>query len=83
MRFCAVKRGVGILENFAKRLEECRKNAKLSQRKTAELLGIGFSTYRRYEKGERVPALDDAAKMAKLFRVSLDYLAGLTDEPTA
>ncbi len=52
----------------------------MPQRKTAELLDIGFSTYRRYEKGERIPNLEDAAKMAKLFHVSLDYLAGLEEK---
>jgi len=70
------------LENFAKRLKECRMNAKLSQPKTAELLEIGRTTYCRYEYGERVPNLSDAARMARLFHVSLDYLAGLTDDPT-
>lgn len=71
------------MQNFAKRLTECRISNNLTQLKTAESLGIGFSTYRRYEKGERIPNLADGAKMAKLFGVSLDYLAGLTDEPTA
>ena len=68
-----------FLKDFVERLEACRKKAKLPQRKTAELLDIGFSTYRRYEKGERIPNLEDAAKMAKLFHVSLDYLAGLEE----
>lgn len=39
-------------------------------------------TIRHYEYGNRVPLVTDAAKMAKLFGVSLDYLAGLTEEPT-
>lgn len=53
----------------------------MSQQETAKLLGIGCTTYRRYEYGDRLPVLDDAAKMAQLFGVSLDYLAGLTEEP--
>lgn len=71
------------MENLAERLKESRKNVHLKQREVAELTGIGYSTYRRYEQGERIPNLADGAKMAKLFGVSLDYLAGLTDEPTA
>lgn len=69
------------MENFAERLKTCRKKSNLSQQETAKLLGIGCTTYRRYEYGDRLPVLDDAAKMAQLFGVSLDYLAGLTEEP--
>lgn len=70
-----------ILEIFTERLKKSRKKAGFTQEKVAELLEIGYSTYRHYEYGNRVPLVTDAAKMAKLFGVSLDYLVGLTDEP--
>ena len=35
--------------------------------------------YRRYETGERNIPLEIAVSLAKLYHVSLDYLAGLTD----
>ena len=76
-----MKRG-DFLGIFAERLKECRRNSKLRQQDVSESLEIGYSTYCRYEQGGRLPCIDDAAKMAQLFHVSLDYLAGLTDDPT-
>lgn len=78
-----VKRKEDKVEIFAERIKECRKKAGFTQEKAAELLEIGYSTYRHYEYGNRVPLVTDAAAMAKLFHVSLDYLAGLTDDPAA
>lgn len=69
------------MEIFAERLKESRKKAGLTQETVADLLEIGYSTYRHYEYGNRVPVVTDAAKMAKLFGVSLDYLVGLTEDP--
>ena len=65
-----------LLNIFAQRLKECRKNAKLRQQDVSEALGIGYSTYCRYEQGGRMPCIDDAAKMAQLFHVSLDITYG-------
>lgn len=70
------------MENFAKRLQDSRKKASMTQQEVAESLGIGYSTYRHYEYGNSVPIFTDVVKMAKLFHVSLDYLGGLTDDPT-
>ncbi len=63
------------------RLKECRKRANLRQSDVVENTGITYSTYRRYERGGSEPTLSDAARIADLFKVSLDYLAGRTDEP--
>lgn len=70
------------MEVFSKRLRESRKKAGITQQEVAESLEIGYSTYRHYEYGNSVPIFTDVVKMAKLFHVSLDYLAGLTDDPT-
>ena len=69
------------MEIFSERIKECRKKAGLTQEQVAEALEIGYSTYRHYEYGNRMPLVTDAAKMAELFGVSLDYLAGLSEEP--
>ena len=71
-----------FLDGLGERLKKCRKQKHLLQQDAAEMLGIGYSTYRRYEQGGRGPSFDDAAKMAQLFHVSLDWLAGLTDDPS-
>ena len=67
---------------FNERLKQCRKKTKLRQEDTASRLDIAYSTYRRYEQGGTVPTLTDAARIADYFQVSLDYLAGRTDDPT-
>ena len=69
------------MDIFTERIKECRKKAGLTQEQVAEALEIGYSTYRHYEYGNRMPLVTDAAKMAELFGVSLDYLAGLSEEP--
>ena len=69
------------MEIFTERIKECRKKAGLTQEQVAEALEIGYSTYRHYEYGNRMPLVTDAAKMAELFGVSLDYLAGLSEDP--
>lgn len=68
------------MENLGKRLKECRKAMHLRQEETAKMLDIGYSTYRRYEQSGKGVSFEDAVKMAKLFHVSMDYLAGLEEK---
>lgn len=70
------------MEKFKERLKQCRKQANLRQQDVVEGAKIAYSTYRRYEQGDTEPTLSDAARIADLFHISLDYLAGRTDDPT-
>ena len=40
------------------------------------------SMYSRYESGSLDIPLDAAAKLVKYYNVSMDYLMGLTDDPS-
>lgn len=62
------------------RLRLLRKEQNLPQEKTAAEIGVGFSTYRRYETGERVPDADVLVRIADFYGVSLDYLVGRSEE---
>ena len=62
-----------------RRIRDLREDADLSQKEIAELLHMHKTTYRRYESGERELPLNIAILLAKQFSVSLDYLAGLTE----
>lgn len=62
------------------RLRLLRKEQNLPQEKTAAEIGVGFSTYRRYETGERVPDADVLVRIADYYGVSLDYLVGRSEE---
>lgn len=63
------------------RLKELREFHALTQLQCAKIAYISKKAYERYEKGERVLPLDTAIYFAKYYRVSLDYISGLADEP--
>ena len=52
-----------------------------TQQEIAELLNMHRSVYRRYESGEREIPVWAVIKLADYYRVSTDYLLGLTDDP--
>lgn len=45
----------------------------------AAVLEISYSTYKRYESGEREPGVWLVVRMADFFGVSIDYLLGRSD----
>ena len=57
-------------------LRRLRREQGLSQEALAGAIGISYSAYRRYESGERDMPLTVAVRLADLFQVSLDELAG-------
>ena len=62
------------------RIKELRKEFKESQVKVAEAIGITPRQYQRCEAGEQKPGFENLCALADHFGVSLDYLAGRTDE---
>lgn len=66
---------------IGERLQELRKDRKISQAEFAKILGVSHYTVSSYECNRSDP--DDKSKIiiAKLFNVSVDYLLGLIDEP--
>ena len=61
------------------RLKELREEHKLNQEGLALKLNVSQSTVSAYEIGERTPDLKTLIVISDFFRVSLDYLAGLSD----
>lgn len=61
---------------FPRRLRALREKRRISRRVLSELCGLSRSAISRYERGERMPAIDDAVQIADFFGVSLDYLMG-------
>ena len=62
------------------RIKDLREDENLSQRHLAEILHMHKTTYARYETGEREIPFNIAILLAKHYQVSLDYLAGLTQD---
>lgn len=69
---------MGILEN---RLRELRTEHGWSQETVARKIDTTLRTYCRYEAKEADPKVSALIKIADLYGVSLDYLAGRTDDP--
>lgn len=65
---------------FSERLAELRDSRNLSQKDVAKEFGVVVRAYQRYEYGEREPQLSVLIRMADFYGVSIDYLAGRTDE---
>ena len=71
-----MKGGVGLV-NFGSRLKTLRIKKKLTQQQLADLLGLTKSVISAYENGLRYPAYDVLIKIARIFKVSTDYLLGV------
>jgi len=62
------------------RIRDLREDADLTQQAVAEHLHMQRSVYRRYETGQREVPCWAVVELAKLYRVSADYILGLKDE---
>jgi len=62
------------------RLVFARKNAKLSQAKVAEILGIPQQQYSRYESGKNEIPTRYVVALCRVYNISADWLLGLKDE---
>lgn len=63
------------------RIRELRIAHHLTQKEAAEALGYHTTTYARWEQEVHQIKLIDAINIAKYYKVSIDYIAGLTDNP--
>ena len=63
------------------RLKELRLAKKYTQIKMQALTGIDQSDYSKLERGIRYYTFEQCRSIAKALGTSMDYLAGLTDDP--
>ena len=63
-----------------RRLRDLREDADLYQKDLAEYLRCTQVCYSQYELGKRDIPTDVLIRLARFYRVSVDYLLGLTDE---
>lgn len=66
---------------YFQRLEDLRVDNDKTQIEIAEYLNLNRNVYWQYEKGEREIPVWAVIKLADYYRVSTDYLLGLTDDP--
>ncbi|MEA4911111.1 MAG: helix-turn-helix transcriptional regulator [Oscillospiraceae bacterium] len=65
------------------RLRELRKKRGYTQVKMQLLTGIDQSDYSKLESGKRFYTFEQCRRIALALDTSMDYLAGLTQEPAA
>ena len=68
-----------MINTLSKRLKELRLSMDLRQEQVAKLIGVNKSDISAYEDEMRLPSLGKLVRLANLFRVSTDYLLGVTD----
>ena len=64
-----------------KRLRDLREDRDLTQAQMAEYLKIHQTTYSDYELGNLNVPIEVFIKLAKFYSTSIDFLAGVTDNP--
>lgn len=65
-----------------KRIRELREDNDLTQKKVGEAINLPKRTYAYYESGQRMIPPEVLCALADFYHVSVDYLLGLTDNPT-
>ena len=61
------------------RIRDLREDSDKKQSELAKYLNVSQGTYSDYERGEVNVPIEQLIKIADLYQVSLDYLAGRTD----
>lgn len=67
-------------EKFSERLKLLRQEKNIGQIELAAKIGVSKGVISLWENDLREPKLSNLILLARFFNVSLDYLAGLTDE---
>ena len=65
-----------------KRVRDMREDRDLTQQQLAEYLKIHQTTYSDYERGNIHIPIEILMKLAQFYQTSVDYLVGLTHNPT-
>lgn len=63
------------------RLRDLREDHDLTQDQLVQKLGMHKTTYTNYEQGKREPPFSLMIRLAQLYNVTLDYIAGIAAEP--
>lgn len=64
-----------------KRIRDLREDSDKTQKELAAILNCSQQVYSNYELGQRDIPTDILIKLSKHYKVSVDYILGLTDNP--
>lgn len=71
-----------MIVDLSVRLKQLRLDKQLRQEQVARLVGVSKGAISAYETDIRQPSYDVLIRLANLYRVSVDYLLGRTDDRT-
>jgi Predicted transcriptional regulators len=60
--------------NFQSKLQELRKNSKISQEELAEQIGISRQAVTKWENGQAYPDIDNLIRLSEIFGVTIDRM---------
>ena len=69
------------MANFSERIKALRQQAHLTQEQLGAVIDVSKYSIHLYEKGVNCPDMKGLIALADYFGVSMDYLAGRTDDP--
>ena len=69
-----------IFINYYQRLRDLREDMELNQSMIAKILDTSQKQYSRWETGEYPIPFAKVIQLAKFYKVSIDYIAGLTND---
>lgn len=64
---------------YYQRIRDTREDRDLRQEDIAKLLNTTQQQYARYERGEREIPIHHLITLSKFYKVSIDYLVGITE----
>lgn len=71
-----------MIVDLSVRLKQLRLDKQLRQEQVARLVGVSKGAISAYETDIRQPSYEVLIRLANLYRVSVDYLLGRTDDRT-
>ena len=74
--------GTPINPRIGQRVMQARRQLGLTQRQLATQAGTSLAVITRLETGKQSVSAERLASIAEILEVSLDYLAGRTEDPT-
>ena len=69
-----------IILKYPERMKALREDHDLTQAKIAEMLGVAQTTYSQYELYKLPMPIEYLVALCKYYRVSADYMLGLSDK---
>ena len=64
-----------------KRIRDLREDSDLTQKDLAKALNCSQQVYSNYELGQRDVPTDILIKLSAFYKVSVDYILGISDDP--